>query len=179
MICYIGVDGAATVIGLKSHNREREARFSPPSLNRGKARIMSDFGQEDGQTCWRNGCKGVISLAKQSDCSCHIAPPCGHCVEPKEYCPECDWHAKDDEQVSYRHLGGGISEMLTGPQPRPLDPRKIDYRITTHTNASQLCEGVYPEGATREDVERRVRGTFGGRFERFGDGKFKYVAYTD
>ena len=37
MICYIGVDGAATVIGLKSHNRERETRFSPPSLNRGKA----------------------------------------------------------------------------------------------------------------------------------------------
>ena len=41
MICYIGVDGAATVIGLKSHNRERETRFSPPSLNRGKARTMA------------------------------------------------------------------------------------------------------------------------------------------
>ena len=40
VICYIGVDGAATVIGLKSHNRERETRFSPPSLNRGKARSM-------------------------------------------------------------------------------------------------------------------------------------------
>ena len=42
LICYIGVDGAATVIGLKSHNRERETRFSPPSLNRGKARTMTD-----------------------------------------------------------------------------------------------------------------------------------------
>ncbi len=41
VICYIGVDGAATVIGLKSHNRERETRFSPPSLNRGKARRMT------------------------------------------------------------------------------------------------------------------------------------------
>ena len=42
VICYIGVDGAATVIGLKSHNRERETRFSPPSLNRGKAAIPSE-----------------------------------------------------------------------------------------------------------------------------------------
>ena len=41
VICYIGVDGAATVIGLKSHNRERETRFSPPSLNRGKARSVA------------------------------------------------------------------------------------------------------------------------------------------
>jgi hypothetical protein len=45
------VDGAATVIGLKSHNRERETRFSPPSLNRGKARTMKIYS---GKVCVGN-----------------------------------------------------------------------------------------------------------------------------
>lgn len=74
--------------------------------------------------------------------------------------------------------------MLRGSQPRPLDPRpldprKIDYRIHAHSGASQICEGVYPEGTQMADVEALVRGTFGGRFEHFRDGKFKYIAYTD
>lgn len=42
-----------------------------------------------------------------------------------------------------------------------------------------LEEGVYPEGATQTDVLAKVAGTFGGRFEYFRDGKFKYTAYTD
>jgi hypothetical protein len=71
-------------------------------------------------------------------------------------------------------------------KPRPLDPRKIDYRIKSHSNSSQLCEGVYPvgdspeaEASVRAEVEMRCRGTFGGRFQSFGNGKFSYVAYTD
>ena len=63
--------------------------------------------------------------------------------------------------------------------PRILDKSKIDYRVFSHTNSSQICEGVYPEGITRSEVEAKVKGTFGGRFEHFGDGWFQYVAYTD
>ncbi len=97
---------------------------------------MTAFGDEEGATCWRNGCQGIIAVADVEDCSCHI-------------------------------------------NPRPLDPRKIDYRIHAHSGSSQRCEGVYPDGTTREEVERCVRGTFGGRFERFGGGTFSYIAYTD
>jgi hypothetical protein len=64
-------------------------------------------------------------------------------------------------------------------KPKPLDSTKIDYRIKMHTAATQICEGVYPDGTTREEVERVVKGTFGGRFESFGGGRFKYIAYTD
>ena len=42
-----------------------------------------------------------------------------------------------------------------------------------------IKEGVYPAALSREEVENEVRGTFGGRFEYFKDGKFKYIAYTD
>jgi hypothetical protein len=62
---------------------------------------------------------------------------------------------------------------------RLLDNTRINYRIIPHTNSSQLCKGVYPKGTTREQVEEKVKGTFGGRFEFFGDGQFIYVAYTD
>lgn len=39
--------------------------------------------------------------------------------------------------------------------------------------------GEYQDGVTREEVERVVEGTFGGKFESFGDGRFVYIAYTD
>ena len=64
-------------------------------------------------------------------------------------------------------------------KPKPLDNTKIDYRIKAHTASSQICEGVYPEGTSIAEVENVVKGTFGGRFEYFRDGKFKYIAYTD
>ncbi|WP_257828082.1 hypothetical protein [Burkholderia glumae] len=64
-------------------------------------------------------------------------------------------------------------------KPRPLDPTKIDWHSLPHSSASMIKEGVYPEGTTRAQVEEKVVGTFGGYFERFGDGKFKYIAYTD
>jgi len=69
--------------------------------------------------------------------------------------------------------------MFTNSKPRVMDKTKIDYVIKGHTNASQICEGVYPPDATRDDVEEKVKGTFGGRFEYFSDGRFKYIAYTD
>ena len=60
-----------------------------------------------------------------------------------------------------------------------LDPTKIDWITKVHTNSSMLREGVYPPGSTKEEVEALVQGSWGGRFEHFGDGKFTYVAYTD
>lgn len=46
-----------------------------------------------------------------------------------------------------------------------------------------IKEGVYPQSgddaADRAAVEAIVKGTFGGRFKRFGNGSFEYVAYTD
>lgn len=59
------------------------------------------------------------------------------------------------------------------------DNTEIKWKSKAHTSCSMVKEGTYPEGATIQDVEDKVRGTFGGRFEFFGNGKFKYIAYTD
>ena len=141
------------------------------------------FGELEGDTCWRNGCQGVIAERPVENCSCHNFAPCGACTTPREYCPTCDWDASD----LVENVNGYVCKIDPADkggawlswQPRPLDPRKIDYRILSHTNSSQKCVGVYPDTATREDVEKLVKGTFGGRFTKFAKGKFEYVAYTD
>ena len=146
-----------------------------------------ELGYEVGQVCNRNGCCGVISDTHEPDggCSCHINPPCGFCTTPREKCPVCEWCLVDDETSFNGFKVGPVKSngAWTHWRPRPLDPSKIDYRIRSHTNSSQICEGVYPETgdelADRKAVEARVKGTFGGRFNRFGKGSFEYVAYTD
>lgn len=56
---------------------------------------------------------------------------------------------------------------------------KISYKTKAHTPSTMICEGIYPTGTTRDEVEEVVQGPFGGRFEYFGNGKFKYIAYID
>ena len=154
--------------------------------------MNENFGQEEGQTCKRNGCQGIIVVRPVENCSCHINPPCGACTTPREHCPECDWNAEEESRSFYFNgfrctavsaedakLGMYSDTPLKKWEPRPLDRTKIDYRILAHTNSSQKCVGVYPVGTTRTEVEARVRGTFGGRFERFDSGNFEYIAYTD
>lgn len=80
--------------------------------------------------------------------------------------------------VGYHEEGGpGISMRENAPSQ--LDNSTIDYRCKVHTHSSMIKEGVYPQGASREDVEAVVRGSWGGQFEFFENGKFKYIAYTD
>ena len=141
---------------------------------------MSDTGHELGDVCNRSFCKGIIAESCKGDCSCHISPPCSSCMEDRCYCPECGWEAKDDQIINDFVVNVNPD---TGSyrfwEPRPLDPTKIDYRNLSHSSSSMIKEGVYPDGVTSKEVEEVVRGTFGGRFESFGNGKFKYIAYTD
>lgn len=140
------------------------------------------FGYEPGDVCWRNGCQGIIDEHPVENCSCHISPPCGACTAPRQFCPECGWEESEDDGVlndyTVKYSDKSKGELASW-KPRPLDPRKIDYRTTSHTHFTQIHEGVYPEGTTIEEVENLVRGTFGGRFDLFEKGKFRYVAYTD
>nr|AGY30877.1 hypothetical protein [uncultured bacterium] len=141
---------------------------------------MMDYGTCEGDTCKRRGCKGVIETHPVENCSCHIAPPCSACTAPRNYCPVCDWEEADDVVINdyVVNVDKNTGNYRVWTQ-RPLDATKIDWHNKLHSNASMIKEGVYPEGTTMAQVEEMVRGTFGGRFEQFGCGKFKYIAYTD
>lgn len=131
---------------------------------------------EQGDRCSQPDCDGHIDYPPVVNCSCHINPPCSACTDRNLTCQECGW---EDESPSHKWVAVAPGLSMREEKPRPLDNTKIDYRIKMHSSCSQICEGVYPEGTTMDQVREKVKGTFGGRFEHFGDGKFKYVAYTD
>lgn len=138
-------------------------------------------GDEEGSRCARGGCSGVIEAERVENCSCHISPPCWRCTSAGLVCPKCGWESADDDVV--------IDELAVSADrpasvfrtwtPRQLDTSRIDWHNRSHSSSSMLRDGVYPPEATMAEVEAKVIGTFGGRFESFGGGKFKYIAYTD
>lgn len=138
------------------------------------------YGRAEGDICGRKGCKGEIQIHPVRGCSCHINSPCSACTSPRGYCPVCGWEESEDFILNdYVVRQDKKTGVLTSWEPRQLDPTKIDWRSKSHTHFSMIKEGVYPEGVTIEDVRKAVNGTFGGRFESFGGGKFKFIAYTD
>lgn len=131
---------------------------------------------EEGDRCQQKGCNGKLDFPPVENCSCHISPPCNACVNRQLTCNECGW-VDDAPEETYVPIAPGLS--MLEHKPRPLDPTKVDYRNKMHSNSSMIKEGVYPIGMSATEVRKVVDGTFGGRFEYFRDGKFKFIAYTD
>jgi len=45
-----------------------------------------------GETCNRDGCKGIIrEREKDGGCYCHLSAPCGSCCQDYTYCDSCDY----------------------------------------------------------------------------------------
>ena len=140
---------------------------------------MGAIGHEEGELCGRDGCAGHIEFTKPDNCSCHLSAPCSSCTSTYLHCPDCGWEAEElplNDHIVTVNAKSGIYEAW---RLRPLDSTKIDWHNKTHSGCSMIKEGVCPPETTRAQVEELVRGTFGGRFEYFGGGRFKYIAYTD
>jgi hypothetical protein len=152
-----------------------------------------ETGVVKGETCNRNGCTGIIDEhEKEGSCSCHINPPCSYCTTDAAYCPVCEWEPGDDykpytptkeqenrwqkendEWAANRDI---FYKRYAGQEPI----EKLETRTESHTNASQKVLGVFPAGTeTRATIEPKVIGSWGGRFERFTETTFCYIAYTD
>lgn len=132
---------------------------------------------EEGDKCPDGGCGGTLGFKDVEGCSCHISPPCHSCVNNPLVCLKCGWTNEDEPESKIVPVGGGIFQVEY--KPRQLDATKIDFRLKMHSSCTQIAEGVYPPGTTAEEVRKVVDGTFGGRFESFGNGKFKFIQYTD
>ncbi|MCP9290046.1 hypothetical protein [Gracilimonas sediminicola] len=138
------------------------------------------IGFEAGEICNRNGCKGIIEVHDvEGTCSCHINPPCSYCTHPKEYCAECDWSAEKEQYESEKSRVKQKPWNFKIKTIDDLDKSKIDWIVKTHTHFTMICDGVYPDGTTKEEVREKVKGTFGGKFTRFENGRFTFTAYTD
>ena len=67
-----------------------------------------------------------------------------------------------------------FNDMYSGKIP--VDKYRAGNR--GHTHFSQIIYGVHPN-MNQSEIREKVKGTFGGRFIRFNDYSFEYVAYTD
>lgn len=157
-------------------------------------------GIETGQICNREGCKGVIE-EKDSDrgCSCHICPPCSYCVTAREYCPECDWDHQEEIDDIYFKQQTSITEEQKEKWKKEAEERnqrviefwkfynsnqiaeEMNWTSQGHSNSSMKKIGWFPPSMEFEEFLSKIRGTFGGRFERLNReiGRFEYIAYTD
>lgn len=101
-------------------------------------------------------------------------------MESHHFCPVCEWHETEDiafnDHIVHVDPESGVYKSW---ELRKLDPTKLDWHSFSHTNASMIKRGVYPEGMTQDEVRKQVDGSFGGRFEQFGNGTFEFIAYTD
>lgn len=148
--------------------------------------MNKEHGYCEGDNCSRDGCTGVIAIHPVENCSCHISPPCGACTAPRCYCPECEWEEADElvtetkpPTQAERDAWAAWAAEMDRLRNLPLDNTRVSWRDKQHSSCSMVKEGVYPEGMTQAEVRKEVDGTFGGRFEQFGGGKFRFIAYTD
>lgn len=147
-------------------------------------------GYCEGDQCNRDGCTGSIQMRSPDNCSCHLSAPCSACTSPRCYCDTCEWDEEDEPAPEVPQLSETEKAYWKAQREEwerlrnaPLDATKVSWRDATHTHFTMIKEGVYPQSgddaADREMVRQAVNGTFGGRFEYFGKGKFKFIAYTD
>lgn len=147
-----------------------------------------------GDVCNRNGCDGIIDEhEKDGSCSCHINPPCSYCEHDASYCPKCDWSAAEDQKASYtisdsekaywekqRNAWEESRKSFYEKYKSGQGIEKLEIRSESHTHFTMKVIGVFPTGSeTKSSLLERVKGTFGGRFTKFNNHSFEYIAYTD
>lgn len=154
--------------------------------------MNDDFGYLPGEVCGRlftNNfqvvCEGIIKQAdSDTGCSCHCGnPPCSHCTDSREYCPECDWDGREEQlahsQKMYEEYRARENKPHTERTFRELDRTKVDYFLEIIDKNKQLYIGVYPEGTTVEQVEvtLNIWQFISGKFLKFRNGEFIYIAH--
>lgn len=138
-----------------------------------------EAGLAEGELCNRNGCFGKVFEHPAENCSCHVSAPCSACTDPRGYCESCGWEESEDDIEIPETNSTPVFKPYKAKTLKDLDSTKVDWISRLHTGSSMIKEGVYPEGMTQEQVKKKVDGTFGGRFDYFYRGRFKFIAYTD
>jgi hypothetical protein len=65
-----------------------------------------EIGYEEGKTCNRNGCQGVMESTYEESCRCHISPPCSKCTWDEIACSVCgEYHILGEDENWINNLG--------------------------------------------------------------------------
>lgn len=59
-------------------------------------------GQDEGDTCGRNGCTGVLQMTNpetDEGCACWRSAPCHICLGTRPNCPDCGWTMQHPDEA--------------------------------------------------------------------------------
>jgi hypothetical protein len=143
---------------------------------------MIEAGEVTGDTCNRNGCKGVMKeLETDRGCSCHICAPCSHCVNAIYECQECGEVTELAEQSRRPAQTFVMPERRTDKER--FDSLKDDeFGYVTIAGKYYWMEywGKYPASMSAQDVVSQFNTCFGYKWlRRPVDGVFHIKVYTD
>jgi len=59
--------------------------------------LTEEKAMEEGDKCKNPGCAGTMVYGEVENCSCHISPPCGNCINNPLGCDTCGCEEGDYE----------------------------------------------------------------------------------
>lgn len=154
---------------------------------------MNTEGLIEGDKCNRNGCAGIMeAVDADTSCSCHINPPCSHCVDMEYECNKCGFlvespnHEPASKSDPHKPNKSGwylrkTPEELFAELKEKWDGKSIDYVDKTPRDNYyfMIKKGLYPEGTTKEDIKSLFNLCFGYAYLNMENGVFEIKYYTD
>jgi len=145
-----------------------------------------ETGLIQGDVCNRNGCKGVMQqVHNDTGCSCHICPPCSHCVDMLFECDDCEFNTQD--------LDEGWSPLVKSTSTPPVYKRKSDHERFAELADGEFgyitipgkyywmeYKGKYPEEMSTKKILENFNTCFGCKWIKHPmNGEFHLKVYTD
>lgn len=146
--------------------------------------MSDDYGLIEGDICNREGCNGVMSLQEtDTQCSCHINPPCSHCVDATYSCNVCEFETEKPE-IDEPSSNKPIPDIYRRLPDSVLFDRLPDNEFGYITIAGEYYwmeyKGKYPQGMPAKDIVAKFNTCFGYKWLKIPkDGTFHIKVYTD
>jgi len=140
-----------------------------------------EHGLVQDDVCNREGCKGVMhEQDNDTSCSCHICPPCSHCVDMIFECDECGTEAEEPEPAKTAFKFKPIKVKTTHERFAELEDDKFGYITIPGKYYSMEYKGKYPKGMLPSDITGKFNICFGYKWiSSPSNGKFHLKVYTD
>ena len=141
-------------------------------------------GLIEGEICNRDNCNGVMKMIEDgSCCSCHINPPCSHCVDAIFACSDCG-HETEPPAKSITNIKPKTKPWMRSKTTQEvfdgLSGEKFDYVTIAGKYYWMEYKGKYPPGMTSKEVLESFNTCFGYKWiARPANGQFHLKVYTD
>ena len=144
---------------------------------------MNEYPEEGGP-CTQQNCTGYFFFPPVENCSCHIAPPCGRCVDNPLTCNTCWYAVEKEHETLTEQLAQKTYETWHVPRHKTThsfpNGRVFNYGYDSRSGSTMEYKGDYEgEVTVKEIIDWLGDGTFGHRGPFFGPKTWSYTKITD